>query len=518
MKNPRGLASVILIAVYLLALCAAAGPATQPHALVVTEGGTYIAVPGEQLTLASIRTTAPVVLDGYTFPGTGNDMISGGGAANLTIRNCRFGKNPPHYAVHIWAVNKLIFEHNAVEQNGGCVTSINGSGTISNRFNSYVNISGATGPTTKVKVSAFQIDLSHSPNIEFAWNAHTNVRGICAVEDQESLMQSGGTPGHPALIHDILVDGGFQYPLNNTANSSQSGIMAYDPGTSFGQTGGGYTHVWNCTVLNNENKGISCAGSHDIEIDHNILVGTDMRQTDAGCQIWNWANKTPANKFGPFHFHDNKAWWILKGVHKEFVLAIPPTVATNNQVVEMTADAARAAWWQRVKDQGIVIGPYPNPTRQAVGVFEATKFDAAGAKVQIVPLPSENLGPPTACGYTSGQFVRYDNIDFGMIPTAFTMSASIGAQATGGTIEVHFDAVDGPLVATFPIVSTNGWYSYHSILATTSKLSGYHDVVFVWPTSAANLHSFSFSRDKEPSSRSRMPLTSGGRGRGRFNL
>jgi hypothetical protein len=69
-----------------------------------------------------------------------------------------------------------------------------------------------------------------------------------------SEAEAGGTAKSPALIHDNLVDGGFQYP-HDGSNYSGSGIMCYDPGTSSGLKIGGYTRCFANTVIAIENAG-----------------------------------------------------------------------------------------------------------------------------------------------------------------------------------------------------------------------------------------------------------------------
>lgn len=124
----------------------------------------------------------------------------------------------------------------------------------------------------------------------------------------------------------------------------------------------------------------------------------------------------------------------------------------------------------------------------AAAGLEAEKY-SAGQGVQIEPGGS-------AVGYfDSGDWIGYDNVDFGNGSTSATFSAS--KSGAGGLVEIRLGSPTGRLIGTFAPQDTGGWDNYREQLVQLSGfVSGVQDVFLVGSGAAGicNLDWFRFSR------------------------
>ncbi len=100
----------------------------------------------------------------------------------------------------------------------------------------------------------------------------------------------------------------------------------------------------------------------------------------------------------------------------------------------------------------------------------------------------------------NGDYVKISGADFGDGARKFTASAA--SAGTGGTIEIHLDKKDGPLVGTLEISPTDGWQNWKEMSCDVSGASGMHDVYFVFKGGESylfNVDWWKFSRENEPS-------------------
>src|SRR6185436_3380580 len=68
-------------------------------------------------------------------------------------------------------------------------------------------------------------------------------------------------------------------------------------------------------------------------------------------------------------------------------------------------------------------------------------------------------GGQNAGSLANGDFLRFDNVDFGS-PGANNVSARVASGAAGGVsglVEFHLDSPTGALVGSFAIANTGGW-------------------------------------------------------------
>lgn len=444
-----------------------AAPTTQP--LTVTTPGSY---EGGVYTFPVIKTTGLVWINRATFT-TGMSSSESSTKLNVKFTNCTFSGKPDTYAIMSWVNQSFVFEHNSMTTTGIVLGSSGGSpATVGIRFNFVQDVSGVTSPTTCAKISAFQLDDIHSGGIEINGNQCINTPTGSAVEDVISFARSGGLVTSRAEIHDNFVRGQYAYPRNHS--SSGSGIMCFDPSTSFNLTLSGYTDCLNNYVCDVENAGIDAAGAGFITMSGNVVVNCGV-----GPRTWNWESKTLPSAYGPFVVTNNQS--------NTFSLAPGVTTSSNNVKTTLTSDELQAMWEAKVKANGWTIGPVP-----IAGTISGLSYFSASLGVQPVPLSKENLGSPTAAGYTvAGSVVQYPEVDFGVkgVKSITTIAGAIASC----TIIVHADTANGPVIATVPITSSGGWYKYANFNAPVSaSILGNHGIVLTF-TGSANVNSLTFN-------------------------
>jgi beta-glucosidase len=96
-----------------------------------------------------------------------------------------------------------------------------------------------------------------------------------------------------------------------------------------------------------------------------------------------------------------------------------------------------------------------------------------------------------------GDYLYYDDVDFGAASPATVLSRVASGSSTTGTIEYRLDSQTGPVVASVPISNTGGWQSWTSrTVPLSGPATGKHRlyVVFAGPGGDfVNLNWFQFS-------------------------
>ncbi len=95
-----------------------------------------------------------------------------------------------------------------------------------------------------------------------------------------------------------------------------------------------------------------------------------------------------------------------------------------------------------------------------------------------------------------GAWAKYAGVDFGKGANRFLVNT---ASATGGgDIELHVDAMDGPLLGTCTVRYTGGWQQWKDQSCTIKNIAGVHDLYLIFRGTGLdglfNFDSFSFSR------------------------
>ncbi len=74
----------------------------------------------------------------------------------------------------------------------------------------------------------------------------------------------------------------------------------------------------------------------------------------------------------------------------------------------------------------------------------------------------------------NGDYVKVSGVDFGDGASEFM--ASVSSNGSGGKIELHLDAVDGPVVGTVTVPVTGGWQEWTEVTGNVAGASGKHDL------------------------------------------
>ena len=106
-------------------------------------------------------------------------------------------------------------------------------------------------------------------------------------------------------------------------------------------------------------------------------------------------------------------------------------------------------------------------------------------------------GPPKSqcvSGLQNGSWLQFDQIDFGQ--GVRTLTARVAAGSGGGTLELHLDRPDGPLLGPVTVPATGGGQMYATVSCPiTAPAAGRHTLVLKAAGRAAprfNLDWFSF--------------------------
>jgi arabinoxylan arabinofuranohydrolase len=100
----------------------------------------------------------------------------------------------------------------------------------------------------------------------------------------------------------------------------------------------------------------------------------------------------------------------------------------------------------------------------------------------------------------NGGYIKVAGVNFGEhAPARFT--AGVASGGAGGMIELHLNAVDGPLVGTVMVPNTNGWWTWQEKNTPVTVANGVHDLYFVFKGSASgelfNFDYWKFDRTRE---------------------
>jgi beta-glucosidase len=116
-------------------------------------------------------------------------------------------------------------------------------------------------------------------------------------------------------------------------------------------------------------------------------------------------------------------------------------------------------------------GSEPN----AYSVRRAESFDAQSG-IQLEP--TSDVGGGQNVGWIApGDWLAYDNVDFGATsPASVTTRVASGASATG-TLHYRLDSVTGPIIASVALTPTGGWQSWTSrVTPLSAPATGVHRV------------------------------------------
>ena len=102
----------------------------------------------------------------------------------------------------------------------------------------------------------------------------------------------------------------------------------------------------------------------------------------------------------------------------------------------------------------------------------------------------------TNIGYAdNGDWLRFDDVNFGGGVTRVTAKLAVSASAAGQTIEFRVGSPTGTLLGSLTPRSTGGWATFANQSASINKVSGVQDlyVVFRGHSGVAVLDSLTFA-------------------------
>lgn len=143
--------------------------------------------------------------------------------------------------------------------------------------------------------------------------------------------------------------------------------------------------------------------------------------------------------------------------------------------------------------------PTPNPGGgfNARSTIQAEDFSAQQGTF-TEPTTDEGGGRNVG-GIANGDWLRYDNVDFGTTPvTQFKARVASGAPAgVSGLVQVRLGSPTATPIGDFAIANTGGWQSWRTVPANIAPTTGKHTVYITFssgqPADFVNLNWFTFS-------------------------
>ncbi|GGK80005.1 hypothetical protein GCM10012284_12490 [Mangrovihabitans endophyticus] len=136
--------------------------------------------------------------------------------------------------------------------------------------------------------------------------------------------------------------------------------------------------------------------------------------------------------------------------------------------------------------------------------YQPIQAEAFADKNGIDVQDTEDAGGGQNVGWiNNGDWLRYDQINFGdQPPVQFVARVAVAAQAPG-RIEVRMDALDAAPLATLNTTNTGGWQNWRTDVTPMTAVTGVHTVFLTFgndkPDDFVNVNYFQFTRG-EPAS------------------
>nr|MDA3853076.1 PA14 domain-containing protein [Bacteroidales bacterium] len=103
---------------------------------------------------------------------------------------------------------------------------------------------------------------------------------------------------------------------------------------------------------------------------------------------------------------------------------------------------------------------------------------------------TSNLG-----GIRQGAYSVYKNVDFGFFG-ASSADFRLSSAEDGGRIEIHLDALDGPIIGVVEALGTGDWANYDNFSCEVENVKGLHDIYLVYQGDGYlfNINYFTFNK------------------------
>lgn len=159
---------------------------------------------------------------------------------------------------------------------------------------------------------------------------------------------------------------------------------------------------------------------------------------------------------------------------------------------------SQSTWYFSQTFEPFTGGNSSGGNRNAFSQIEAESYNAqSGTQTEAC---TDTSGCGLDVGWVgNGDWLEYDNVDFGSGAASFTARLASGAASgVTGNVEVHIDARSNAAVATIAMSPTGGWQAWVSKTASMSGVSGVHTVYLVFTSSGTsdftNVNYFTFGQ------------------------
>jgi chitodextrinase len=127
-------------------------------------------------------------------------------------------------------------------------------------------------------------------------------------------------------------------------------------------------------------------------------------------------------------------------------------------------------------------------SHNAFSTISAASYDGASG----VSLSGSDL-----INLDDGDYVRYDNVNFGSGAKSVNFNLALDPGNRGGWIELRLDSANGTLIASHGVQVTGSWNTYYVQKTNISTVTGTHDlfVVFKGRGGVTNMRSIKFNSD-----------------------
>jgi glucosylceramidase len=136
------------------------------------------------------------------------------------------------------------------------------------------------------------------------------------------------------------------------------------------------------------------------------------------------------------------------------------------------------------------------PTTAATAQIQGSSYSIESG------LETENTGDTTGVydlGYlTSGSWVMYNNVDFGISGSISTVNVRTASAGNGGTATFYLDSTTSTPIATVQLPVTGGWQTWQTVSGAVTGASGVHNLYVVFTgggttDSISNVNWFQFN-------------------------
>jgi hypothetical protein len=313
--------------------------------------------------------------------------------------------------------------------------------------------------------------------------------------------------------NNLVVDGGAIYVCCsvNLATSVIDHNQLHDPSpfSASAPAPGVYldNSTYNATVYDNVAWDRTTYGA--------VLINPNNAST-SGNQIYNNTSGTDTNVASTF----GGTFSTTSIINNIGVTGTGPGITNSNnftpvsaaQFTDPAADDFTLTASSPARNAGIVWAPatngYTDP-EPSLGAYQygAPKWVAGasriGQQIQAEDYSSTSgvtthaAGTGTVIGnFDGGDWVGYDNVDFGTSADLFTAFVGVVAPYADKGIEIHLDSVTGPLIGTLDVADTGGFDTLSLQSTSITPTSGTHDVYLVAPGTQpgfGNIDYFSFT-------------------------